>query len=178
MSATQAIIKDYHLKEFGIFVAKSFAGFMTITLVVVFLHMFGVTSSFVQSWRWYHDTLLIPIFWYIAPIFLIGFLADLVLERFVSFKWLHRLPVAIHEVVVIFFMLGSATIVSQLLGGCIWFYPTEGWWRRFVPPSLPNENTAVALYFVFSIISVWATWAYWRRFVYHSKLADQAKFVQ
>jgi hypothetical protein len=169
MEVKQINTSNLGLKEFGIFVAKSMTAFMIISIVVVWLHVFGTGSTFAVSWRWYHDTLLIPIFWYIAPIFLLAFIFDLASEKLKTYKLLQRLPTVVHELVVVFFLLGCATVVSQLLGGCIWFYPTEGWWRRFVPPSMINENFAILFYFVFSIISSGVSWAYWKKFVYRSK---------
>lgn len=149
------------------FLFGAFVVFFVLVFALVGLHMLN-GSNFVSAWRWVHDALLISIFWYIAPIFLLAFLIDIAFEKYKKFEWLHSLPVFIHQLVVIFFALGTASLLSQLLGGCIWFLPTEGWWSRFRPLGI-SEIQAIMFYVVTTPIGVWATYAYWKRFVFQKQ---------
>ena len=152
------------IQQFLRFFALSMSVFFALVFATTFLHMIG-GSNFVQSWRWVHDTLLIPIFWYIAPLLAVGFALDLILEKLGYTRLLSRLPRVIHEVITVFFILGSATLISQLFGGCIWFYPTEGWWRRFVPAPY-TQDQMIWFYAISSVIAVVSTVGYWKKFLY------------
>lgn len=161
VSRQRSIGQEY--LKFFYFLLASTAVFFVAVFVIVGIRMLG-DEGFVSSWRWVHDAILVSIFWYIAPFFLVAFLIDIYLEKLGYLRWMHTIPVVIHETVVLLFLLATASLISQLFGGCIWFYFTEGWWTQFRPINMSIE-VAFAFYLVSSVISVIATFQYWKRFV-------------
>lgn len=155
------------VQQFFRFLGLVLAVFFLITFCVVLFHMIGTGANFAISWRWYHDSILIPIFWYLSPLFLIFFGINKLLVKYNRTNQLAKIPYIFHQFIVLFFLLAIGSLVSQVFGGCIWFLPTEQWWSRFVPP-FASEPEMIIFYIFASLLVIVSMLAYWKEFVYKS----------
>lgn len=155
-------------KDFVIFLAQSAILFFLLTYIVTFLRMNIAGDDFAVAWRWIHDTLLVPIFWYISPYILIMYALDIFLEQNKRKGILTQLPLWIHKIITVFLALATSSLFSQLFGGCAWFYFTENWWERFVPPALENEDQAIVFYVLYTAVALITVVTYWSKYVYNN----------
>lgn len=117
-------------------------------------------DSFVQAWRWFHDQLLINVFWYTSPFFI-----AIVILLAAKPSWTHWVPQWLHNIILASFILTFSSVFSQSFGGCIWFWPTEKWWARFELFGL-GDTVSTLIYSSGSVFLVWLIWYYWTRYVF------------
>jgi hypothetical protein len=147
-------------------------------IVVVGIAMYQLAQSnghtFAVQWRWFHDSFLISLFWYLPPFVLTVFAIVLGVEKYTKKKLFDRLPAWFYFSWAFIVFLPFCSIFSQLCGGCIWFYFTEHWWGQFMPETFlwvtgPDVKMWWKSFYVFmTFFTYWFSFWFWQKAVYLS----------
>ncbi len=153
--------------------ALTLGGYIFLGMGAAGVHHFITGLPLRDSWRWIHDTTMIPSNIYLSPIIGILLLTQMILERF-SVDLLRFMPKTVHGIVFLVLSIFLSFSVSQLSGGCLWFYVSEGWWVRFghgwnwIGGGVVPEQMVVAVYFVLTIICLIMNIWHFNRYLNHT----------
>lgn len=133
--------------------------FTAAAAALALLHSLVTGAEFRFSWRWIHDTTILPSNLALIPP--IG-LVILIQSRLGRNKhdFLVWMPRWVRRLVFLIIALFIANSVSQAAGGCVWFVFTEGWWVRFGhgwllwDGSVLAEEVVIGFYLLFLVLAV------------------------
>ncbi len=150
------------------------AVFVAVAFVVAVGHQVITDQSFSLSWRWVHDSTILPSNLVLCP--LVGLLLLLRKSTRWGYALFERAPRAFHWLVFLVLSIFFANAISQAAGGCVWFVFTEGWWVRFghgwlLPDHKPVPDSVVAgIDIVLAIVGGWV--AFWYHQLYFKNRVD------
>lgn len=125
--------------------------FVLFAAIFCYFQVLFLGRDFPYFWRQFHDVFLIFIFWRLTIVLI------LITIGIWWYQKKHRKNI-VSKINANWILLASfinflffGCVLSQLLGGCIWFVFIEGWWDRFVP-SFTTELVMIAFYALSSIV--------------------------
>jgi len=144
-----------------------FLGLVAVSMYFLTIHN-GV--GFAEQWRWFHDAILVVIFWKISFWIMGAFIIGWLLERFTPIQVFNRIPAFFYYVLAFTIFLPFCSTLSQVFGGCIWFYFFEHWWVQYIPynffdlPRAPYQLIIyTSLYLIFSVVFYAISYLLWRK---------------
>lgn len=144
-----------------------FLGLVAISMYLLAIHN---GAGFAEQWRWFHDAILMVVFWKVSLWIVVAFVGGWILERTSAIRVFDRIPPSFYYTLAFVIFLPFCSTFSQVFGGCIWFYFTEHWWEQYIPidffglPRVPYQVIIyTSLYLIFSMIFYTISYVLWRK---------------
>lgn len=147
-------------------------GFVITCFTIALVHWGFTGEGFGISWRWIHDSTLLPTNFVLIPTIAALFLVHAFTKNLKALDLLAQLPRIAHYTIYLLISLFLVNSISQASGGCIWFVFTEGWWVRYghgwvlTDGSIIPEWIVASVYVFFALLSLAGDLWFYKRYIW------------
>lgn len=139
-----------------------FITFFAFSTCSILLIKFTTNYSWLFSYEFFHESILIPMFWYYVPVLLIIgalniFFSDEKLPKIVKLSEYPRLFLDINIIILIVTLIGA---LGQVFSGCIWQIPLillneyDYAWARYGVDTFPEPIPFIFYLIIFFVLLV------------------------
>ncbi|GIW57549.1 MAG: hypothetical protein KatS3mg083_494 [Candidatus Dojkabacteria bacterium] len=139
-----------------------FITFFTFSTCSILVIKFTTNYSWLFSYEFFHESILIPMFWYYVPVLLIIgalniFFSDEKLPKIVNLSEYPKLFLEMNIIILIVTLIGA---LGQVFGGCIWQIPLillneYGYaWARYGVDTFPEPIPFIFYLIIFFVLLV------------------------
>lgn len=137
-----------------------FVAFVAFSTVSILFIKFTTNYSWLYSYEFFHESILIPIFWYYVPVLIIIGIVNIVLsgDKLPTILNLSRYPRFVLDINILILIVTLIGALGQVAGGCIWQIPLillneSGYaWSRYGADTFPEPIPFIFYFIIFFVL--------------------------